>query len=28
VNETGQVSFALPGVREMRQKGNWALAVA
>lgn len=28
VNETGQVSFALPGVQEVRQKGNWALAVA
>jgi ribosomal protein L11 methyltransferase len=28
LDETGQVSFALPGVREVRQKGNWALAVA
>jgi ribosomal protein L11 methyltransferase len=27
VNETGQVSFAMPGVREVRQKGSWALAV-
>ncbi|MGP8246087.1 MAG: 50S ribosomal protein L11 methyltransferase [Bryobacteraceae bacterium] len=28
INETEQVSLALPGVRDVRQKGNWALVVA
>ena len=28
LNETKDVSSALPGIRELRQKGNWALAVA
>ena len=27
LHETEQVRAALPGVREVRQKGNWALAV-